>query len=80
MQVLALLCGKSTLFMVRASSFPVSPNRISLNWFWQSKLGQLLNQRKELLIRDSQRGELEGLLLSFVLFSSLLSGLAIWRP
>ena len=79
MQVLALLRGKSTLFMVKASSFPVSPDRISLNWFWQSKLRQLLNQRKELLIRDGQWGEPEGLLLSFVLFSSLLSGLAIWR-
>ena len=78
MQVLTLLYCMSMIFMVRTLSFPISPNQISLDWFWPSEFGQLLNQWKELLIRDSQRGELKGLLFLFVLFSSLLSRLVIW--
>ena len=67
----------SMLLMVEALSLLVSLGQISLDQLWSSKFRQLLKQWNELLIRDGQRGESEGLLFPFVLLSSLLSELIV---
>lgn len=67
----------SMLLMVEALSLPVSLGQINLDQLWSCKFRQLLKQWNELLIRDGQWGESEGLLFPFVLLSSLLSELIV---